>query len=226
MESSDNRNIATRNTEVENIEETARGEASFDAFLLFKKGDYSIDEVKVPLGTEYFAHPEAWVKLWRKYDGEQVVERRVYRVAKGEKPPEREDLDDWPGTENWPIGDDGKSYDPWALFYLIPFENPETDDAVVFSTRSIGGHRAVADLAKAWAQRCNRIKNCGLPKIKLAVTDMPSKKWGPVKRPLFTIVGWDDRDQTDATVKALPPNNDGGKSGGGSVNDMNDEIPF
>ena len=198
MENSDNRNITTRNTEAKNIEEAARENAGFDAFLLFRKGDYSIDEKGVPLGTEYFGHPEAWIKLWRKYDGEQVVERHVYRIAKAERPPEREDLDDWPGTENWPTDEDGKPYDPWALFYLIPFENPETGDTVVFSTRSVGGHRAVADLCTAWARRTKNIKNCGRPKIKLDVTDMPSKKAkGPVKRPLFTIVGWQDHEPSN-----------------------------
>src|SRR5271168_339659 len=125
--------ITTRSTEVENIESEARTDAGFDPFLTFKKGDYFIDENGVALGTEYVAHPEAWVKVWRKYNGEQVVDRKVYRVAKGERPPEREDLDDWPGTENWPIGDDGKAYDPWALQYLVPFENPETGEVVVFT---------------------------------------------------------------------------------------------
>jgi hypothetical protein len=204
MENSDNKKIVTISSEVENVEETAREDASFEAFLSFKKGEYVVDEKEVPVGTEYLAHPEAWLKVWRKYDGEKVVERHVYRTAKREKPQVREDLDDWPGTEGWPIGDDGKPYDPWALLYLVPFENAETGDMVVFSTRSIGGRRAVADLAVAWARRCKKIKNCGSPKIRLAVTSMPSKKWGPVKRPLFQIVDWEDREPARIT----PPGGD------------------
>jgi hypothetical protein len=218
MENSDNRNIATRNTEVENIAEAAHEDAGFDASLVHKKGEYFIDEEKVPLGTEYLAHPAAWVKLWRKYDGEKVVDRKVYHVAKRERVPDREDLDDYPENENWPIGDDGAAYDPWALLYLIPFENPETGDTVVFSTRSYGGRRAVADLATAWARRCDKVKNCGLPKIKLAVTDMPTKKFGKVKRPLFELVGWEDGEPLTAEAEVLPPDN--------TKKVMGDEIPF
>lgn len=224
MDDQNNKSITTRGAEVENIENEARSDAGFDPFLTFKKGDYFISDDGVALGTEFIAHAIGWTKVWRKYDGEQVVERRVYRVAKGERPPEREDLDDWPGTENWPVGDDGKAYDPWALQYLVPFENPETGEVVVFTTRSIGGRRAVADLCKAWTTRTKKITNCGQPKIKLAVTDFPSKRYGKVKRPLFTVIGWDDRDQTDAAVEVLPP--DDGEEFGSSGGAMDDEIPF
>jgi hypothetical protein len=150
MESSENRNLTTQNTEAaNNIEEAAHDDAGFEAFLLFKKGEYFIDEEEIPLGTEYLAHPEAWVKVWRKFDGEQAVARHVYHVARREKPPEREDLDDWPENENWPIGEDGKPFDPWVLLYLVPFENPETGEVVIFSTRSVGGRRAVYDVGEA-----------------------------------------------------------------------------
>ena len=212
MESPENRNLTTQNTEAaNNIEEAAHDDAGFEAFLLFKKGEYFIDEEEIPLGTEYLAHPEAWVKVWRKFDGEQVVARHVYHVARREKPPEREDLDDWPENENWPIGEDGKPFDPWVPLYLVPLENPETGEVVIFSTRSIGGRRAVADLCTTWAKRTRRIKNCGEPKIKLGVADMPTKKYGKVKRPLFEIVGWDDRDPSKE-AEVLPP-------GSGDFND-------
>jgi hypothetical protein len=228
MENSDNKNIATRSTEVENIENEARVDAGFDAFLVFKKGVYFIDEKEVPLGTEYVAHAIGWTKVWRKYDGEQVTERRVYRVAKGEKPPEREDLDDWPGMENWPIDEDGKAYDPWALQYLLPLEDLTTGETKIFTTRSVGGRRAVADLCTAWAKRRKKIKNCGQPKVKLAGTDMPSKKWGLVKRPLFQITGWDDGEPAEE-VEVLPPDDGGGEfgssSGGGGFDDATPFAP-
>jgi hypothetical protein len=221
MEHSDNKQITTFNAEVENVGEAARKDASFDPSLVFRKGEYFIDEEQVPVGSEYLAHPEAGVKVWRKYDGERLVEHLVYNVAKGEKPPEREDLDDWPQNENWPTDDSGEAYDPWALVYLLPFEKVEMGEMIIFSTRSMGGRRSVADLARAWTQRCKRVTNCGLPIIKLAVTTFYSKKAkGDVKRSLFTIVGWDDRNPpTSGGAEVLPPN----KSGG---DEMNDKIPF
>jgi hypothetical protein len=218
MENSTNRTITTFNAEVENVEEAARENASFEAALVFKKGEYFVDEQEVPVGSEFLAHPEAWVKVWRKYDGEKTVQRHVYNMAKGEKPPKREALDSWESKDDWPTDDNGEPFDPWALLYLIPFENAETSDYVVFSTRSYGGQRAVSDLAVAWARRCRRVANCGLPKIKLAVTTFYSKKAkGDVKRPLFTIVGWEDRDLPVSAGTEVPPPTD---------NKMNDAIPF
>lgn len=66
MENSTNRTITTFNAEVENVEEAARENASFEAALVFKKGEYFVDEQEVPVGSEFLAHPEAWVKVWRK----------------------------------------------------------------------------------------------------------------------------------------------------------------
>ena len=78
----------------ENILIAAQEDVGFDKILKFKKGDYFIGEQKVPLLTKYIAHPEAWTKCWTKFEDNKVVDRRLYRVARGEKPPEREDLDE------------------------------------------------------------------------------------------------------------------------------------
>ncbi len=209
------RSLTTQNLEIKNIADAARDDAAFEAFLVFKKGDYSIDGEEVPVGSEFTAHPEAWVKVWRKYDGERLTERRVYRIAKGEHAPAREDLDDWPGTENWPVDNDGKAYDPWAMLFLLPLENPKTGEVVIFNTRSVGGRRAVADLCGTWAKRCKKIPNCGQPKIQLDVTDMPSKKWGLVPRPLFKVIGWDEPRDVDVAQPAATSNDE-----------FRDEIPF
>jgi hypothetical protein len=97
-----------------NIESAAREDANFEKILKFKKGEYSIQEDKVPLGTEYLAHAAAWTKCWIKFADGKVADRKVYRVALGEKPPEREDLDDLDQNE-WPEGLDGKPSDPWVF---------------------------------------------------------------------------------------------------------------
>ena len=44
----------------------------------------------------------------------RLSDRKVYRVAYGERPPEREDLDDL-DQDKWPEGLDGNPADPWVV---------------------------------------------------------------------------------------------------------------
>ena len=87
-------NVTAIAIDTENVLIAAQEDAGFDKILKFKKGDYFIGEQKVPLLTEYLAHPEAWTKCWTKFEDNKIVDRRLYRVARGEKPPERKDLDE------------------------------------------------------------------------------------------------------------------------------------
>src|SRR5262249_41214056 len=153
------------------------------------KGLYSIDDEPVALGTEYLAHTTAWTKCWIKFADGEVTERKMYRVALGETPPEREDLDDLDliGTKNA----DGMSADPWLFQYLLPLENTSTGEVVIFASSSFGGRRAIADLCDAYVKRTGKT-GCGQPVIRLAKADMPTRKFGKVPRPQFEIIGWDE----------------------------------
>jgi hypothetical protein len=136
-------------------------------------------------------------------------------VALGERPPEREELDD-PDEAKWPEGLDGPA-DPWVYQYLLPLENVSSGEVVIFATSSFGGRRAVADLCSAYGKRAKRVTTCGQPIVALATVDMPTKKFGKVPRPHFEIVGWDDG--TADNVEQPPPAVTLG-------HELNDEIPF
>jgi hypothetical protein len=206
---------AARGTEIDNILGAAKEDAGFEKLIKFRKGDFSIGEEAVPLGTEYIAHAIGWTKCWIKFVEGEVVERKVYRVALGERPPEREDLDDL-NKDNWPEGIDGKPADPWTLQYLLPLESVADGQVVIFTTSSIGGRRAVADLCAAYAKRKGKSATCGQPKVQLAKAEMPTKKFGRVPRPQFEIVGWDDSaSDFDEAPPALIPEGD-----------FDDSIPF
>jgi hypothetical protein len=86
-----------------------------------------------------------WIKCWIKFVDRKVADRKMYRVALGEKPPEREDLDDL-DKDNWPEGFDGEPADPWVYQYLLPLENIK-NEVIIFVTSSFGGKRAVAERA-------------------------------------------------------------------------------
>ena len=182
--------------------------------LKFKKGNYLISEVLVPLGTEFIAHPEGWTKCWTKFVNNEVVDRKPYRVAHGERPHEREDLGDLE-QDKWPEGLDGKPADPWVYQDLLPLERLQSGEIVIFVTSSAGGRRAVADLCSAYAKRVAKKANCSQPIVKLTKAEMPTKKYGKVPRPHFEIVGWDELpgDERDAAPRH-------------SEDEFEDEIPF
>jgi hypothetical protein len=214
------KDIATHSSEIENIHTAAQEDAGFEELLKFKKGDYFIGEELIPLGTEYLAHAVGWTKIWIKFvDGERV-DRRVYRVARGERPPEREDLDDL-DKDKWPLGLDEKPADPWVLQYLLPLEDVSSGEVVIFVTPSYGGRRAVADLCAAYAKHTAK-NGGGQPIIKLAKTDMPTKKFGKVARPLFDIVGWDDAGDPPP-IDNIP---DDGTPPVASEDEFGDEVRF
>ena len=182
--------------ELENIHAAAQEDAGFEKLLKFKKGEYFVGEDEIALGTEYLAHTTAWTKCWIKFLDGEVAERKMYRVAFGEKPPLREDLDER-NEDEWPEGLSGEPTDPWVHQYLLPLEDIDTGEVVIFVTSSFGGRRAVADLCDAYTKRTKKT-GCGQPIIKLAKTDMPTKKFGKVPRPLFVVDRWDE-------VEVMPP---------------------
>jgi hypothetical protein len=202
-----------RKAEVENIQNAAQEDAGFEKILKFKKGEYFIGEDEIPLGTKYLAHAAAWTKCWIKFTDGEVAERKMYRVALGEKPPVREDLDER-NEDEWSEGLDGKPADPWVYQYLLPLEDMDTGEVVIFVTSSYGGKRAIADLCDAYAKRTKKT-GCGQPIIKLAKTDMPTKKFGKVPRPLFEVDRWDEAGE----VEVMPPTTS-------PPDDMNDAIPY
>ena len=193
-------------TEAENIHDAAQEDLSYK-LLKFKKGDYFIGEETVPLGTEYIAQPIAWTKVWIKFKDGKVVERKLYRAALKEKPVDREDLDEWEDRSGWELGLDDKPQDPWVKQYLLPLENAETGELVVFTTSSVFGRIAVAELCDGWAkQRGKR----GVPVIEIQCGTKKSK-YGKVACPVFQVVRWEgDLQELPSTV----------------ADEMNDEIPL
>lgn len=179
---------AIAGAEADNILGAAQEEAGFEKLLKFKKGEYLTGDEVVSLGTKYIAHVVGWTKCWVKFVDGEVADRKTYRVAYGERPPEREDLDDL-NRDKWPEGLDGNPADPWVYQYLLPLEHLPSGEIVIFVTSSAGGRRAVADLCSTYAKRVGKNANCGQPIIKLAKVDMPTKKYGKVPRPHFEIAG-------------------------------------
>jgi hypothetical protein len=207
---------AVGSTETENILDAAKQDAGYEALLKFRKGDFLIGDEPLSLGTEFIAHVIGWTKCWIKFVDGEVADRRVYRIALGERPPERDELDDL-DQGNWPEGLGGRPADPWSLQYLLPLERTSNGEVVIFTTSSFGGRRAVADLCAAYARRVAKNAAGGQPIVKLGKVEMPTKRFGKVPRPHFEIVGWDEPPLVEVE-EGPPPVISGGE--------FEDSIPF
>ena len=158
--------IITATSEVDNLVNAVQAEARFDRLLKFKKGDYKVSEDDVPLGTEFLVHPAAWLKVWAKFVDKKRVDKKVYCVAKGEKPIDRNGLDALDLAET--------DKDPWSLQDLLPLENLETGEVVIFTTSTVGGKQCVREVVDAYTKRVRKGRP-GQPIIALRVKDMPTK---------------------------------------------------
>jgi hypothetical protein len=70
------------------------GSNELGRLLKFSKGHYSVGTEEIPLGREYIAHVEHWVRGWIKFRNGELVERKVGRVADGFVVAQRDALDD------------------------------------------------------------------------------------------------------------------------------------
>lgn len=215
-------------SEAELIGEEAAQDAGFQKMLKFKKGDYISDGEDVPLGTKYLAHTLGWTKAWVHFVDQKVVERKNYRVARGERAPEREKLPDQDQSK-WPIGINKQPADPWVYQYLLPMEDMHTGEIQIFVASSFGGRRAVADLCQLWSRRAASMQKAGKiggqPVITLQMVMMPTKNFGDVPRPHFEVVGWDDPDDPAANVIGPKPRVEVSEEALKKA-EFNDEIPF
>jgi hypothetical protein len=181
-------NLPMIHREDDYIIRAANKSAGFGRILTYVKGEYFIDKVLVSLGTKYKVYTREWVHVWINFD-ERPVQQKIYRIAQGQVPPERDTLGSLDRSK-WGLGFNGQPKDPWVLQYIIPFEAVD-GEVIAFRASSSGGMRAVADLCKLCAFRSKRGEP-SIPTIVLASTTFPSTKFGNVKKPQFDIVGWDE----------------------------------
>lgn len=209
--------------EITNILNESQANTTFEKIFKYDRGRYLCDGQEIKLGTKVVAHCIGWAKEWIKFQGGQFIERKIYRIARGERPPDRSTLDAR-DEKFWDKGFNGNPKDPWVFRYLLPMQRLDTDQPMIFVTQSFGGQRAVDDLCNAWANRASRNPNCGQPVILLESATFPSKQYGQVQRPDFRIVGWDDG---SSAIRELPNiSGPGGQDAALRKADFDDEIPF
>jgi hypothetical protein len=137
----------------------------------------------VEAGTKLVAIGTA--AMWVRWEGSKPVEYRLREP--GRRMPERSEL----GHDNkelWELGPDGGLKDPWANTRLVYLVDPQTAEAFTFSTSSIGGRGAVADLGDQIA-RMRTVYPDAVPIVELRAAEMPTR-FGKKSKPLFKVVDW------------------------------------
>jgi hypothetical protein len=208
--------IQTIDNELDNLANAAMNDAGFQKMLKFKKGDYFCDGQEVERGTQMIAHCMAWTKVWVKFWDRKLAEKKIYRVVKGERAPDRDQMPDL-DTSLWQNGLDNKPTDPWVLQYLLPMEDPETGEVRIFVTSSTGGRMAISDLVDKYVAKRKRDPALGQPLIRLQKMMMPTTSFGNVPRPQFEIISFDtggNAPMREVSAETL------------SNADMDDAIPF
>jgi hypothetical protein len=178
------------------LRETARA----NPLLRFKEGEFTIGEDKIGLGREYKAFTLDWTRGWVHWPDGVIVETRMARVQDDVKLPSREELGDSDESQ-W----EDKEKVPWVFQNILPVEDVETGEYMLFTTTSIGGKIAVEKLCNSVARTYKAGTKYGLPIIALATTPFTTK-FGTKPRPHFPIVRWQE---------LSPP-----------AEDMSDAIPY
>jgi hypothetical protein len=199
------------------VENTARaiaaaaqeeGANELGTLVKYTKGLYHMKDDEVPLGTEFIAHVEHWVRGYVKFKGGSLIEHRVGRVTDGFVVPTREELDDTDPTL-WEKSPSGEPKDPWTKQSYLPLEDLASGEIVTFVSGSFGGRQAISKLC---SQASRHLATMGLPIIALGTESYKHKAYGRTDKPVFNIVRWASSPSEDAPASRADV--------------MDDAIPF
>jgi hypothetical protein len=131
------------------------------------------------LGTQ-----AAWV-FWQ--NGKPVDAETIFRQPGGQLP-DRDTLSHNNSAE-WPKNSSDERQDPWRNTRLVYLCELPSAEMFTFSTTSMGGFRAVADLGDQ-VKRMRTVHPDATPIVELRAAPMPTKH-GMKSRPVFKVVGWE-----------------------------------
>jgi hypothetical protein len=157
--------------------------------LKYIKGEWSVGEEEVPLGTNYVAFIDELAQGFIKFNDDEKPDVVLNKVKFGkDKLPKRCDCGDTDEDE-WKIGDNGKPVDPWQPIMQLPLSPVNCiGELVVFSAIGIGGAwSAIADLCGIYDRSPRHGR---LPVIELRTRSYKHKKYGTVHVPVLKLNFW------------------------------------
>jgi hypothetical protein len=196
---------------------TKHGIGANGTFIKFAKDGVfrkQMDDAEIPKGTTavliYDQIRVGWIKFMGK--GNQPT-RHMGPVFEGFVPPDRESLGDLDEAE-WEEGLSGRAVDPWQFQVLLPLQDTQSGELLIFGTSSITGRRACDNLISLCG-RMQRSEPDFYPVVRLDVSGFQHRdeRVGWVKTPAFTRVGKAPKSDVSAAITS-------------AADDMSDEIPF
>ena len=94
-----------------------------------------------------------------------------------------------------------KGWEPQTGLSLKCIKGEDRDTEARFQTTSVGGRRAVADLAQAIATQVEKDQSKPVPVVRLKKSHYLHKSYGRIYTPVFDVVEWVSLDGPDAEVK-------------------------
>jgi hypothetical protein len=174
--------------------------------LKFNKGDFIAGKEgeEVPIGTKLVAIMDTLSVGWKQWEDNVPGESRMGLVADGFQPPRRSDLGDTDKSK-WETDDEDKKKDPWQFSNQLVMRDQEDGQVYTFVTASRGGLDAVGELCKVYGKAI-RQKPDQYPVVELDCGSYQhrDRSIGRVKFPVFKVVAWVNKADTQDTVPATP----------------------
>ena len=171
--------------------EATRQTAIVGQLLKFSKGDWTAGESndEVEEGTQFIANMDELLVGWVRWSQNRPTDHIMGKVVNGYQPPRRNELGD-SDQDQWEVGDDGNSRDPWQVTNYLLLQGEE-DELYTFTTSSKGGINAIGDLCVKYGKLLRQHPN-DFPVIKIGTGSYmhQNKAYGRIKFPTFEIVGW------------------------------------
>jgi hypothetical protein len=123
----------------------------------------------------------------------------IGRIGDGYQPPARDTLGDT-DTTRW-----HSNQDPWEAVVLLPMFDPETREPFIFTSSNDGGKDGVTELVDAVVNNVALHPDATnqLPVCELSSDSYVNSLGKKIFKPIFEIVGWDER--PDAVRRIKPP---------------------
>jgi len=142
-------------------------------------------------GTEIAANIGEAEWGWTYWRGGKPEDRRMIRIATGQRPAMRADLGHT-DEDLWEKDDEGKPIDPWAKTFEIPARELEDEQReMIIAGGSRGFEGAFKKLLGQFGAQM-RLNTGKVPVLRLDSGNYKHEKWGLTYFPIMTIAEWID----------------------------------
>jgi hypothetical protein len=177
----------------------------YGRLLKYAKGEYIIspENILLPPGTRVVAIMKTLRVGWQCWKDGHPIDNRMGVLAEGFRLPNRSDLGD-ADESKWERDSNGIPRDPWQPANMLVLITPKSDDVFTFTTNSLGGVRAVADLCDVYDQAVGQNPGCyPLVSLESGSYQHSNRALGRIKFPLFKVVELVVADRFDAMLAVV-----------------------